>query len=426
MDITTYKCRIACNTCIGAGFMFNKYGLLLVASISLSSQIVKAGGDGSEFDALAAELAESSTDTKTNSEKVASDTNNTSNKTDESNSGNTEKSSGSIKNSGAITTSDAFKQQNETASSTPSPSNRGVGFDAVEDEQLVIDTSNIQDGDGIGNTQIQWQISENGDKWRIVPGAITPTFTPRDEHVRQYLRVQVSYVDGQGNSEIIISPSSSAVKNVNDTPVGSPVIIGEVRENKTLSVDLSRITDEDGLGAINVDWERSTTKANWQRLPDKANSNVNLNQTDVGYSYRAVINYIDGFGTSETLYTEPTELVANVDNPLTGEIVIRGQAIENNELVASLSSLSDYDGIASTAFRWEASTDGRTWDSINLPANSPTILLGQALVGMKIRISANIVDNFGVETKVISAVTEPVRNVNDKPVGTLLIRSVGG
>ena len=67
-------------------------------------------------------------------------------------------------------------------------------------------------------------------------------------------------------------------------------------------------------------------------------------------------------------------MVANVDNPLTGEIVIRGQAIENNELVASLSSLADYDGIASTAFRWEASTDGRTWDSINLPANSPTIL----------------------------------------------------
>ena len=118
--------------------------------------------------------------------------------------------------------------------------------------------------------------------------------------------------------------------------------------------------------------------------------------------------------------------MANVDNPLTGDIVIRGQAIENNELVASLSSLSDYDGIASTAFYWEASADGRTWDAINLPSNSPTILLGQALVGLKIRISANVVDNFGVETKIYSSVTEPVRNVNDKPVGNLLIRSVGG
>ena len=388
--------------------MFNKYGLLLVAAISVSSQIVVAGGDGSEFDSLAAELAESSSVADISNGDAASNT------------------AGDAKTvNDAVTTSDAFKQETETAVSQAQQSSRGVGFEAIEDVQLVIDTSNIQDGDGIGSTQIQWQISENGDDWQIIPGAITPTFTPRDAHVNKYLRVEVSYVDGQGNSESIISPNSSAVQNVNDKPVGVPVVVGEARENNTLTADLSRIIDEDGLGDINIDWERSTTKANWERLTDKANSVINLNQTDVGYSFRAVINYIDGFGTAETLFTEPTELVANVDNPLTGEIVIRGQALENNELVASLSSLADYDGIASTAFLWEASADGQTWDAINLPANSPTILLGQALVGMKIRINANIIDNFGVETKVFSAVTEPVRNVNDKPVGSLLIRSVG-
>ena len=388
--------------------MFNKYGLLLVAAISVSSQIVVAGGDGSEFDSLAAELAKSSSVADTSNGDASSNT------------------IGDAKTvNDAVTTSDAFKQETETAVSQAQQSSRGVGFEAIEDVQLVIDTSNIQDGDGIGSTQIQWQISKNGDDWQIIPGAITPTFTPRDAHVNKYLRVEVSYVDGQGNSESIISPNSSAVQNVNDKPVGVPVVVGEARENNTLTADLSRIIDEDGLGDININWERSTTKANWERLTDKANSVINLNQTDVGYSFRAVINYIDGFGTAETLFTEPTELVANVDNPLTGEIVIRGQALENNELVASLSSLADYDGIASTAFLWEASADGRTWDAINLPANSPTVLLGQALVGMKIRINANIIDNFGVETKVFSAVTEPVRNVNDKPVGSLLIRSVG-
>ena len=388
--------------------MFNKYGLLLVAVISVSSQIVVAGGDGSEFDSLAAELAESSIVADTSNGEAVSNT------------------TGDVKTvNDAVTTSDAFQQETETAVSQAQQSSRGVGFEAIEDVQLVIDTSNIQDGDGIGSTQIQWQISENGDDWQIIPGAITPTFTPRDAHVNKYLRVEVSYVDGQGNSESIISPNSSAVQNVNDKPVGVPVVVGEARENNTLTADLSRIIDEDGLGDINIDWERSTTKANWERLTDKTNSVINLNQTDVGYSFRAVITYIDGFGTAETLFTEPTELVANVDNPLTGEIVIRGQAVENNELVASLSSLADYDGIASTAFLWEASADGQTWDAINLPANSPTILLGQALVGMKIRINANIIDNFGVETKVFSAVTEPVRNVNDKPVGSLLIRSVG-
>ena len=388
--------------------MFNKYGLLLVAAISVSSQIVVAGGDGSEFDSLAAELAKSSSVADTSNVDASSNT------------------IGDAKTvNDAVTTSDAFKQETETAVSQAQQSSRGVGFEAIEDVQLVIDTSNIQDGDGIGSTQVQWQISENGDNWQSIPGAITPTFTPRDAHVNKYLRVEVSYVDGQGNSESIISPNSSAVQNANDKPVGVPVVVGEARENNTLTADLSRIIDEDGLGDINIDWERSTTKANWERLTDKSNSVINLNQTDVGYSFRAVVNYIDGFGTAETLFTEPTELVANVDNPLTGEIVIRGQALENNELVASLSSLADYDGIASTAFLWEASADGQTWDAINLPTNSPTVLLGQALVGMKIRINANIIDNFGVETKVFSAVTEPVRNVNDKPVGSLLIRSVG-
>ncbi len=64
----------------------------------------------------------------------------------------------------AVTTSDAFKQETETAVTQAQQSSRGVGFEAIEDVQLVIDTSNIQDGDGIGSTQVQWQISENGDE----------------------------------------------------------------------------------------------------------------------------------------------------------------------------------------------------------------------------------------------------------------------
>ena len=51
--------------------MFNKYGLLLVTSISLFCQVAFAGGDGSEFDTLAAELAESSSETNSSNAKGA-------------------------------------------------------------------------------------------------------------------------------------------------------------------------------------------------------------------------------------------------------------------------------------------------------------------------------------------------------------------
>ena len=75
-------------------------------------------------------------------------------------------------------------------------------------------------------------------------------------------------------------------------------------------------------------------------------------QADVGYSYRASISYIDGFGTREKLITEPSEVIANVDNPLEGDLIMRGKAVEGGELVASTSSLSDYDGIESINLFW--------------------------------------------------------------------------
>lgn len=297
-----------------------------------------------------------------------------------------------------------------------------AGFEAIEDQQLEIDTSGITDGDGLGSVQIQWQISDNGDDWQIVPGAVTPNFTPRDAEVGRFLRVQVSYIDGQGNPEMIISPASQAVQNVNDKPVGQPVLLGDARENAILTIDTSRVSDEDGIGAMSFAWERARNRADWEPFTEVIGRNLRLNQADVGFSYRARISYVDGFGTPEMLYTEATEFVANVDNPLEGELIVRGQPIEGNELVVSTSNLSDYDGIASMSIFWETSADGQTWDVLSLPANTSRVLLGQSLVGLKMRVRANVIDNFGVETVVFSTTSEPVKNVNNKPVGQLLIK----
>jgi hypothetical protein len=312
-------------------------------------------------------------------------------------------------------------QQAQANSGVRSP----AGFRAVEDEKLVIDSSQLSDGDGLGEVQLQWQISENGDDWMVIPGAVSEAFTPRDQQVGKYLRVQVSYIDGQGNPELINSPSSLAVENVNDTPVGLPAIIGDAREGSSFTIDTSRVNDEDGIGAISYAWQRSKTKTDWETISEKMAQSFRILQADVGYSYRASISYIDGFGTRETLVTEPSEIIANVDNPLEGDLVMRGQAVEGSELVASTSGLSDYDGIESINLFWEASIDGQTWDRISLPANADRVLLNQRLVGMKIRARAVVKDNFGIETVAFGPTTEPVRNINNKPVGVLLIKRVG-
>jgi hypothetical protein len=298
------------------------------------------------------------------------------------------------------------------------------GFDAVENDELVIDTASIGDGDGMGSIQIQWQISDDGDVWLSLPGAIRPSFVPRDSEVGRYLRVQISYVDGQGNPEMLISPMSEAVMNVNDKPMGMPIINGDAKEDSQLSADLSRISDEDGLGEMSIIWQRSTERQNWENFPDQFGAILQLKQGDVGFNYRSVVSYIDGFGTRETLVSEPSGIVVNVDNPLEGEVTIRGQAIEGAELIANTSSLTDYDGISSLALFWEASSDGRTWEPLSSSGEARRLNLPQALVGNLIRARANVVDNFGVETVVYSTATEAVRNINNKPDGNIFIRRV--
>ena len=298
------------------------------------------------------------------------------------------------------------------------------GFDAVENDELVIDTASIGDGDGMGSIQIQWQISDDGEVWLSLPGAIRPSFVPRDSEVGHYLRVQISYVDGQGNPEMLISPMSEAVLNVNDKPMGMPIINGDAKEDSQLSADLSRISDEDGLGEMSIIWQRSTERQNWENFPDQFGAILQLKQSDVGFNYRSVVSYIDGFGTRETLVSEPSGIIVNVDNPLEGEVTIRGQSTEGAELIANTSSLTDYDGIASLTLFWEASSDGRTWEPLSSSGEARRLNLPQALVGNLIRARANVVDNFGVETVVYSTATEAVRNINNKPDGNIFIRRV--
>ena len=334
-------------------------------------------------------------------------------------------------NSAAASSNMAASAATQTAqssqSSQSSQSYQGggdQGFEAVENDELVIDTASLADGDGLGSIQVQWQISDDGDNWMVLPGAIQPRFVPRDAEVGKFLRVQISYVDGQGNPEMMISPMSQPVRNVNDKPIGRPELRGEAKENSTLAVDTSRISDEDGLGALSVIWQRSSERTNWENFPDQFDDSIQLSQSDVGFTYRAVISYIDGFGTRETLVTDSSETVANIDNPLEGEVIVRGQPVEGSELTANTSSLKDFDGIASVNLNWETSTDGRTWEELTTAGGSRNLSLEQTLVGMRVRARVNVVDNFGVESVAYSTATDAIRNVNNKPAGNILIRRI--
>jgi hypothetical protein len=337
--------------------------------------------------------------------------------------------------SGASGTSGATAA-NDTVSSASSGSGSASGgvdqgnvetgaFVAIEDDPLIVDASSIMDGDGVGTIQVQWQSSVDGVNWLNLTGEIRQSFTPREEHVGKRLRVELSYVDGQGNLETITSPASSPVQNVNDKPTGAPQLIGLAQEGDALKVDTSMIADEDGLGTYSVIWQRSSTKTEWQAYPQTVGGLLQLEQSHVGYSYRAVVSYVDSHGTKEILVTSPSETVANVDDAVQGEVVLSGEAAEGQVITASTARISDEDGIASMSVAWEASVDGRNWRAIETEATTQ-IALTQALVNRKIRARVAVVDSFGIETVIFSQATDTVKNVNNKPAGTIFVRRVGG
>ena len=304
-------------------------------------------------------------------------------------------------------------------------SNRG-GNGPMEDQPLVIDVSNLYDEDGLGDLTMQWQVQLASGGWQTIDGAVSQSFTPRQNHVGSSLRVVIQYVDGEGTLEVIETAPTGAVQNANDLPQGLPIISGSSVEDNTIKIDVSGISDEDGVGQFTYQWERSSDAARW--TPYQTNS-VNpallrLNQAEVGFAYRAIVSYLDGFGTTETLVTPATNMVQNVDDPVEGEVMVVGQSKKGQRLQIDTANLSDDDGIANVRSTWEMSDNGRSWVSIpDVYGNSMT--LAQAHVGSLIRVRAVVVDNFGSETTLYSQPTSLVQNVNSKPKGVIRILATG-
>ena len=332
--------------------------------------------------------------------------------------------SGATNSAASTGSSTSTSSESSGSAESSSAQNSGAGFIAIEDDPLIVDASAIMDDDGMGNVQVQWQISSDGQAWMNLTGAVQQSFTPREVHVGQQLRVQISYVDGQGNLESLVSPPSTPVQNVNDKPTGAPRLAGEAREEGALVVDTSLIADEDGVGEYSVVWQRSSTKTDWQAYPNATGEVLQLTQNHVGYSYRAVVSYTDRHGTKEMLLTNPSETVSNVDDPVEGEVLLAGDAAEGSTLVANTARVSDEDGIASLTIGWESSEDGRNWRAIET-AGASRFGLTQTMVGKQVRARVSVVDSFGVETIIFSQATNTVKNVNNEPAGTIFVRRVG-
>ena len=199
-------------------------------------------------------------------------------------------------------TETSSNDSSETSNNNQTSSNE---FQAIEDEPLIIDVSGISDSDGVGKIYVQWQKENSDGRWIDIFGATQQSFTPRQAHVGQILRVQITFLDKQGNLETLFSAPSSPVQNVNDKPKGGPVLVGNAREDASLIVDTSSVSDEDGIGEMQVIWQRSKQGSDWQAFDDTTGEVLKLEQMHVNYAYRAIVAYLDAQDTREVMISSP-------------------------------------------------------------------------------------------------------------------------
>ena len=375
--------------------------LFISLGFALSPSILFAGGMPTT-ETSSSETSSSVTQTSNES----AETSNTVSGTSENNSSNTQSSENASSNSST--------DDSQTSSNS---------FIAIEDEPLIIDVSGISDSDGVGKIYVQWQKETSDGRWIDIFGATQQSFTPRQVHVGQTLRVQITFLDNQGNLETLFSSPSSPVQNVNDKPKGGPLLVGNAKEDASLIVDTSSVSDEDGIGEMQVIWQRSKQGSDWQAFDDTTGEVLKLGQMHVNYAYRAIVAYLDGQDTREVMISSPSDIVMNLDDPVEGEVVLSGEANENGTLMADTSQITDEDGVASLSVQWESSKDGRSW-TIMENIQGISLDLGQYLVGSQIRARLSVVDNFGTETILVSQPSRTIENVNNKPSGSIIIRRV--
>ena len=134
-------------------------------------------------------------------------------------------------------------------------------------------------------------------------GALTGT--PTNDEVGNHnvtLRVNDGTVDVDQSFTI-------TVNGVNDLPTGEVIINGTPVRNETLTAETSSIVDEDGLGAFSYQWQRSSSN-----ISGATGSSYLLGDDDVGQTIRVVVSYTDGGGTEETLISDATESIADLDS----------------------------------------------------------------------------------------------------------------
>ena len=224
------------------------------------------------------------------------------------------------------------------------------------------------------------------------------TYVVKTSDIGSKIKVEINYTDGDGFNETVTTNETNTVPQVNDGQ-GIFAIIGNAIVGETLFTDILLDDPDNGISNINsYKWYSN-------------NNLVGIDETyivkssDIGNKIKVEINYTDGEGFNETVITNETNIVPNV-NTGQGLFIIVGNAIVGETLFTEILVDDPDNGISNiNSYKW--------YSNNVLVSNNETYVVQSSDVGGKIKVEINYTDGKNFNENVTTVETNVVENVND-------------
>ncbi|OOG12724.1 peroxidase family protein [Pseudomonas sp. C9] len=234
-----------------------------------------------------------------------------------------------------------------------------------------------------------------------VSRAIGTTYRVADDVAGLNIRVRAVYQDAKGTLEIVDSSANSA-------PTTGPTVNGLLVQNQVLTADASTIVDADGLSnpQFTYQWQ-ATNGVSFVDIVGATGSTFTLTQDQVDDQVRVVVSYVDNFGVHESIASDPSDPVANVNDAPTGALLISDTTPDQGQVLTALTGgIADADGLGTFSFQWQQGV-GASFTNIN-GATAATFTPGVAQGNLQLRVIVTYTDGFGALETVTSAATAAV------------------
>ncbi|MCY4617267.1 MAG: hypothetical protein OXD50_01750 [Chloroflexi bacterium] len=272
---------------------------------------------------------------------------------------------------------------------------------------LSANVSDVWDRDG-------WDVASFSYQWLAddvaITGANASSYTVTEEELGKALTVRVSFTDGRGAEETLTSSATTIVRWSRRTPIGTPVVGGNVEVGQTLTAETSAIADDDGQTNVSFEyqWIRNDGATDTD-IFDATSKTYALVDADKGKYIKVKVSFTDDANNVVTLTSAATDAVrARPNRPATGAPTISGSAKVGQTLTAVTSGISDADGLTNVSYEYQWIRNNGTTDSDISNATSSTYDLLAADEGDTIKVKVSFTDDAGHGETLTSEATEAV------------------